>query len=47
MADFRRIQTRNQRNENDGKTTAVKITVDFFKESIAIFEEVKKKIYQT
>ena len=35
------------RNENDAKTTAMTITVDFFKESIAVFKEVRKKIYQT
>ena len=35
------------RNEYDAKTTAMTIAVDFFKESIAVFKEVRKKTYQT
>ena len=34
-------------NENDAQRTAVPITIDLLKESIAIFKEVREKIYQT
>ena len=31
------------KNENDGKTTAMTIALDFLKVSIAVFKEVRKK----